>query len=156
MRPATIRQIRTRIAAAIAGVLPASFVIHMWLFISYFDSHPREPNPELGLMRPLNNHGSYVFISDAESTGLALLIYAFIMAFGFMILVVPKEFQLPPPGTPRWLTRVSARFKTDLEKPSIELTIIFLGSLACFTVLIWLGGRSIVEFFVANGFVLHL
>jgi len=107
-------------------------------------------------MRPLNNHGSYVFISDAESTGLALLIYAFIMALGFTILVAPKEFQLPPPGTPRWLTRVSARFKTDLEKPSIELTIIFLCSLACSTVLIWFGGPSIVELFMASGFVLHL
>jgi hypothetical protein len=102
------RQTRTRVAAAIIAIAPPSFVIQLWLFFSYFDSRPKEPHPELGFVRALNNHGSYVFISDAEMTGLALLMYVFITALGLALLIVPKEFQLPPPGTPRWVTKVSA------------------------------------------------
>jgi hypothetical protein len=150
------KQARTRAAAAIIGAAPASFVVQMWLFFSYFESRPKEPHPELDLVHALNNHGSYVFISDAEATGLALLMYVFIIAFGLTILIVPKEFKLPPPGTPRWVTKVNASFKTGLEKPSTELTLIFLGSMTFTAAAIWFSGPAIVHFFVTHGLVLHL
>jgi hypothetical protein len=125
----------------------------MWLFFAYFDSRPRVPKPELGLIHALNNHGSYVFISDTEATGLALLTYAFLVAFGLFIAIVPKQFQLPPAGTPRWITRTSARFTTDLEKPTQEYWIIFAASLAGWTLVFLLSGhRSFLFWFRAVSF----
>jgi hypothetical protein len=61
------------IAAASAALCPASFGTFLWLFFAYFSSHPAKPNAALGFVHALNHHGSYVYLSDAESTGLALL-----------------------------------------------------------------------------------
>jgi hypothetical protein len=49
---------------------------------SYSKSHPRSPHPELGLVQAVGVHRANYFVSDAESTGLALLKYAFFLTFG--------------------------------------------------------------------------
>src|SRR5262249_29701820 len=67
-------------------------------FLLNFATHPNEPHPELGLVHALGSHGSYVFISDTESTSLFLLRQAFIIAASLFLLVVPKEFKLQPPS----------------------------------------------------------
>jgi hypothetical protein len=51
------------------------------LFFAYFSSHPAKPNAALGFVHALNNHGSYVYLSDAESTGVALLMNVFMIGF---------------------------------------------------------------------------
>ena len=53
----------------------------MWMFQSYFSSHPRMPIPDQGFVHALNNHGAYVYLRDAEATGLALLWLAFLVSF---------------------------------------------------------------------------
>jgi hypothetical protein len=58
-----------------------------------------------------------------------------------------ERWPRPPPDTPRWITRVSASFKTGFDKPSNDVFFIFLGSIALSTALIWLAGPSIVILF---------
>ncbi len=148
-------QSRRRTAAAIFGIPFACFPIYLWLFYFYFGTRPKNPHPELGLVHSLNNHGTYVFISDTESTGLALLMYMCFAAIALFILVVPKEFILPAPGTPRWITKISGSFKTGLEHPSKELYFIMLGSVAISAAFIWAAGSPIVDYIVTHGVVLH-
>jgi hypothetical protein len=64
---------RIDIADAAVALFPSGWITYFWIFFSYFSSHPTKPNAELGLVRALANHGSYVYVSDAEATGLALL-----------------------------------------------------------------------------------
>jgi hypothetical protein len=49
----------------------------LWNALFFVDqllnSHPAAPNSALGLVNALNNHGSYVYLSDAEWVGLSLL-----------------------------------------------------------------------------------
>lgn len=149
------RELRNRVAAALGGLLPASFGTHLWLFFFYVAYRPKVPNPELGLVHPLNDHGSYVFISGAESTGLTLLTYIFFAAIVLSLVIVPKDFLLPPPGTPRWITWISGRAKTDLARPSRSLKLIFFASIAFWTALIWLVGAAAVGFVNSHGIVLN-
>jgi len=72
-------------------------------FFAYFSFHPAKPNAALGFVHALNNHGSYVYLSDAESTGLALLRNVFIISFCGMFAVLPKDPARAPPGTARWI-----------------------------------------------------
>ncbi len=95
MRLTMTKQFRWRVTAVTTGCQVTSFLTHLWLFFSYFASHPREPHPELGLVHSLNNHGSYAFISDAESTGLALLLSVFFIGFVLTLIFIPKEFRPP-------------------------------------------------------------
>jgi hypothetical protein len=127
----------------------------MWLFFTYFSSNPTKPNAELGFVHALNNHGSYVYTSDTQSTGLALLMMAFFAGFLAGVVIVPKDPVLPPPGTPRWITHVSGVAKTDLSNPTPRLKIIFLCSLALYLAIIWFAGPSIVRLLVSHGIVLH-
>jgi hypothetical protein len=78
------RKIRNCIGAAIVAIPMASGITFFWLFFSYFSSHPRAPQPDKGLIHALNNHGSRVFISDSESTGMSFLMIAF--AVGGVVL----------------------------------------------------------------------
>jgi hypothetical protein len=150
------REIRNRIATAILALCPASFVILLWLFFAYFSSHPRQPHPELGLVYALNNHGSYVFISAIESTGLALLVIVFIVSFFAAFVIVPKQAILAPTGAPQWITRISGQFKTDLSTPTRLLVAIFCCALICYLAIIYFSGPFIAEFMVSHGVIMHL
>lgn len=81
---------------------------------------------------------------------------AFMAGFLLTLAIVPKDFILPPPGTPRWITHVGATAKTDLGNPSRRLMTIFLFSLAFYLVVIILAARSIAGFVVSQGIVLDL
>lgn len=148
------RQIRNQLATATFALCFASFGTYLWLFFSYFSSRPRQPHPELGLVHVLNNHGSYVYISAAESTGLAMLMIAFFVGFCLTFAIVPKEAILPPPGTPRWLTYVSAQYNTDLAEPTRRLKAIFCCALISYLGIFYLAGSSIADFVVRHGVIL--
>jgi hypothetical protein len=150
-----IREIRNRIATAILALCPASFGTSLWLFFTYFSSRPRQPRPELGLVYALNNHGSYVYISATESTGLAMLGIAFIVAFFAAFAIVPKKAILAPPGTPQWVTRISGQFNTDLGTPTRLLVAIFCCAVICYLAIIYLAGPFIAEFMVSRGVILR-
>lgn len=85
------RSCRYDIAAATAALCPASFGTFLWLFFAYFSSHPTKPNRALGFVYALNNHGSYVYLSDTESTGLALLLNLFMAGIFCALVIVPKD-----------------------------------------------------------------
>jgi hypothetical protein len=148
------RSTRNDIASAAIALCPVSFSVRLYLFYSYLSSRPRSPNSELGFVRPLNNHGSYVYLTDVESTGLALLFIAFFAGFALALAIVPKDFVLPPSGTPKWITHLGATFRHDLSHPSRRLVNIFLFSAALYLTAIILIGNSIASFVVSQGFVL--
>lgn len=70
------RSVRDHTAAVFAGFTTSSFLAHLILFFIYFSSRPRVPNTALGQVHPLNNHGSFVYVSQSEATGLSLLMIA--------------------------------------------------------------------------------
>jgi hypothetical protein len=148
----TTRKVRNRIAAVTSAIPFAAFSTFMWLFFSYFSSHPKVPHPDLGLVHRLSNHGSYVYISDSEATGMSLLVLAFLIGAGLTIVIAPKEFMLPPAETPRWLTYVSASAKMDSW--SANTIILQLGFILIWLAVIWTGGPRIVDFVTSHGVVL--
>ena len=74
------------------------------------------------------------------------------IGLGLAIAVVPKEFMLPPVGTPRWLTYVSASAK--LDPWSSDTIFLWLGFLLIWLAVIWSGGPRIVDFLTSHGVVL--
>ncbi|MGH6933245.1 MAG: hypothetical protein ACREEE_12525 [Dongiaceae bacterium] len=149
------RSFRNDIASATAPLCIVSFGAFLWLFFAYFSTHPVQPDPERGYVHALSNHGSHVYLTDIESTGLALLMAAFAIGFLLTIAIAPKDHILPPPKTPRWIAYVSARYRTDLADPSPRMKAIFLCSLGCYVAVILLAGRSIASFVVSLGIVLE-
>ncbi|HXL98301.1 MAG TPA: hypothetical protein VN932_00105 [Rhizomicrobium sp.] len=150
----TKRSVRTDIAAALISVCGPSFGTYLWLFYAYFSSHPSRPDGGRGFVHPLDNHGAYVFISDAEATGLSLLMVLFVVGFIGALLVVPKEPVIPPPSTPRWITYVGGRYKTGLDEATPRLTAIFWISAGIYLSLIRFLGPAVVGFLVHRGIVL--
>jgi hypothetical protein len=104
------------------------------------------------LKRPI---GGYLYISDVEATGFMLLMFAFFLGFGATMAIVPKEFIPPAPGTPRWMTYVSASFKTDLARPDQRLKIVMACSAAVHLAVIIMAGPILARFLVSHGIVLH-
>jgi hypothetical protein len=131
--------------------LPGKFWNVPLVFFAYFSSHPAKPNAALGFVHALNNHGSYVYLCDAESTGLALLMNVFMIG---MFAILPKDPALAPPGTARWLAHFYVS-KTDLANPTPRLKAIFLCSLVFYLAVIYRAGPSIVRFVVSRGIVLQ-
>jgi hypothetical protein len=130
------RASRNEIASAASALCPASFGVYLWLFFSYFSSHPTKPNADAGFVYQLNNHGSYVYLSSTEATGLALLWVAFFAGFSSVLIA-------------------GGVVQTDLTNPTPKLKAIFLFSLVFCVAVIWLAGRSIADFFVSHGIIFH-
>jgi hypothetical protein len=148
------RSVRNDLASVAFAINAASFVTHFWLFFSYLSSRPSHPIPELGLLYGLNNHGSHVYLTATETTGLHLLFGLALWTFLAGFVIVPKDPVLPPPGTPNWLLYVGGTATTDLARPSARLKAIFL-----FSFILWLGmihfaGPSIVSSVVRQGIIL--
>lgn len=146
----TLTQLRRGLAAVLFGLFFAAFGVHMWLFDSYFASRPRTPQPDLGLVYALNNHGAHVYLTCAESRGVGLLFLASLAALTLAIAIVPKTFLLPPPSTPKWITKVSARFETGLEKPPAALKLVFTVSILFTLAVIAFAGDDIAKFTCAR------
>jgi hypothetical protein len=149
------RSFRYDVVSSTAALCLASFGTHLFLFLSYFSSHPAKPNTAAGFIHALNNHASYVYLSDTEWTGLGLLRMAFIVgAFG-TFAILPKDPTLAPPGTPRWVAHFYVA-KNDLVKPARRLKTILLCSVLFYLAVIYLAGPLIVRMFVSRGIVLEL
>jgi hypothetical protein len=148
------RSFRTTAALALLAVCPASFVTALWLFYSYFSFHPTRPNAAHGFVHALNNHGAYVYLSDTESTGLALLSNVFFVGLLGAFAIFPKDPTLAPPGTARWLTHFYVA-KKDLDNPPPRLKVIFLCFILFYLAVIFFAGPSIVHFVVSRGIVLE-
>jgi hypothetical protein len=145
---------RDEIATALLAVCMVSFAAHLWRFHSLFAARPHIANPAAGLTVPLNQHGAYVYISATEATGLSLLMLAFYIAFILALIIVPKKYVPPAPGTAPWRTFLSVRYRTALKNPTPRLWTIFSASLLLSAGAIYLGGQALAAFLVAHGIVL--
>src|SRR5579863_3370347 len=66
----------------------ASFLSSAWLFINYHsEGRPHQPQPEAGQVHRSNDHGSFVYLTDAEATGQSLLMGLFFL--GLATLAIP-------------------------------------------------------------------
>jgi hypothetical protein len=140
---------RYDVVSAIAGLCAASGGTGLFLFFSYFNSHPTKPNPALGLIRALNNHGSYVYLSQAEWIGLSLLRMAFFVGLVSIFVILPKDPTLAPPGTARWVTHFYVA-KGNLVNPAPRIKALFLASIVFYLALIYVAGPSIVHLLVSR------
>ncbi len=141
-------------STACFALCPASLGAYLWLFYHYFSTRPSNPQPELGLVYALNNHGAYVYISAVESTGLAFLMWAFLAGFAAAVGIVPKKYIVPPPSTPRWLTYLPSFEAESAKEPTRNDYILLVVSVAFFLAVIILAGPSMAEFAVAHGIIL--
>jgi hypothetical protein len=144
---------RNNIGVAFGAICAASFGSYLWRFHLYFSVRPTQPEPELGLVHRLNNHGSFVYVSDVESTGLALLMYAFLVGFAGALAIVPRTMVVPAPSTPRWVAYFPT-FKNDVAQVSRTGYLVFVVSILVCLACIIFAGRSITEFAVSHGLVL--
>jgi hypothetical protein len=55
---------------------------YLGLIVHYSNVLPRTPQPQLGRIYPINNHGTVVYLTEHEQSELTLLFFA---AFGFGI-----------------------------------------------------------------------
>jgi hypothetical protein len=127
---------RNDIASAFVALGVASFGAHLWLFLAYVSSHPRQPDAELGFIHALSYHG-YVYVTDAEATGLVLLWIAF-----FISLLLEGV--------------IARRGEPDVTGSTARMKIVFACSLLICTGAIYLAGRPMTNFAVSHGIVLHL
>ena len=135
------KEARTLITAASGALCLASLFLHLWLFDKYFNSLPHQPQPQFGRVRPLNNHGSYVYLTDAEATGLSFLTLAFFV--GFLIAIVMPKRYVPGKGTEQELGTVTNK----------QFTVVFLIAISLYLAIIAVAGPRIVGFATSHGLV---
>jgi hypothetical protein len=128
-------QTRNDLASSIGALGLVSFGINLWLFYAYYSSHPKQPDVGHGFTHPLNNHGSYVYLTDTEATGLYLLLLAFLISI--------------------LLAGLIRHGGSDPASTSPRMKIIFACSLVIYTLVICLAGPSIANFAVSHGIVLN-
>lgn len=146
------KSLRTEVALASFAICWASVGTYGWLFVSYYYSRPTTPDATLGFVHALNVHGSpvYVYISDTDLTGLALLRTTFILGLIGAFVLFPKDPTLAPPGTARWLTRFYVA-KAELVNPTSRQKANFLCSILVYVALVWLAGPAIVRLILSSG-----
>jgi hypothetical protein len=119
----------------------AGFASYLWLFFQYQSTRPNHPRPDLGFVHALNNHGSYVYINDVESTGLSLLMGMFFAGFMFSLIVVPKTY-------------TSKGIEHDLIHPTRQQYKVLWIAIICYFSVIIFAGQHIASFIVSRGLVL--
>ena len=134
-----LRSHRRDLAAISAAFAVASFGYHIYLWSHFMESQPREPNASLGLIYPMNNHGWYYYLSAAQATQLAILIYASI-AFSLLAFAV----NLPVPTKQPW-----ERYATVSQLPWKY----FVGSLIVSVGTLWLASPYLASFLVSKGII---
>jgi hypothetical protein len=85
------KALRLDIASIFAGIGCSSFIYHLYLWNHFLQSQPREPNPALGFLYSMNNHGWYYYLSAIQKNEMTML---FCMAFAFFLLtaaVYPRD-----------------------------------------------------------------
>jgi len=151
--PARTSEIRRYVACGLIGFFMATFGTNFWLTNSYIGSRPRTPDIVLHLVYPMNDHGTYYYLSATESASLKLAFWGGMIAILLVVIVVPKDFIIPPPQTPRWITHVSASFRTGLEEFSLGYFAIMISALLASVAAIYLFGQEVAQFAAAHGIV---
>jgi len=150
------KSVRYDVVSSIFALAAACFGTQCFLWISYFNSHPAAPNSALGLVNALNNHGSYVYLSDTEWVGLSLLRTVFFACVVSTYAVLPKDPTLAPPDTPRWVAHSFYVAKTKWVDPPPRLKAIFLCSIVFYLAVIYLAGPLLVRLLVSHRIILEM
>ena len=127
---------REYIAAACVGICGATFLSFMWLFGDYQSNRPRQPQPQVGWVYPLSNHGAIVYITDVEATGLYFLFFAFFLPFG--------------------LAGACITTGKGLDNPTRRQYLVALAAGACYVIVIVDWGHQIASFAVSHDLMLSL
>jgi hypothetical protein len=114
----------------------ASFLCHMWLFGDYQSNRPPQPQPEIGRIYPLSNHGTIVYITDVEATELYFLFFALFPLLGSAGFCITSGKGLENPTRKQWLVALAAA--------------------ACYLIIAIDWGRQIAAFAVSRGTILSL
>jgi hypothetical protein len=146
-----MKEARRYAACVLIGLFIATFGTNLWLTNLYIGTRPMVPDVTLGLVYPLNNHGSYHYLSATESASVTLAFWCGWLAIMLVLIIVPKDFIIPPPQTPRWITHVSASFKTGLEEFSLAYFAIVVSALVIWIFIIFLFGHVIAQFAASHG-----
>jgi hypothetical protein len=144
------KSVRYDVVSSIFALGAACFGTYLILYFGYFNSHPTAPNSALGLVNALNNHGSYVYLSDTEWVGLSLLKMVFFACVVSIYALLPKDPTLAPPDTPRWIARSFYVAKADTVTPPLRLKTIFLCSIVFYVAVIYVAGSLIAHLFVSH------
>jgi hypothetical protein len=102
-------RIRCSIAATCMALCQASCFSQLWLFFSYhYSALPKTPEPELGRIYQSSNHGSLVYLTGSEATGLSLLWVAFAVGFVLVGVMVTRGWIPKDPGRQQYLVMAVA------------------------------------------------
>ncbi len=112
-----------------------SFLAFLWVFFDYHGSRPDQPHPESGRVYRSNNHGSLVYLTAEEATGLGLLIIAFMLAV--IVSAVARR-----------------KYKLELGRLSPRDYLTLVGAAACYLAFIKLCGPAIATFAVSHGLII--
>lgn len=127
---------REYIAAACVGIGMTTFLSFMWLFFDYQANRPRQPQPQVGRVYPLSNHGAIVYKTDVEATGLYFLFFAFFLPFGLAGFCITTG--------------------KGLANPSRKQYLVGLAAGVCYLIIVIDWGHQIAAFAVSHGLILSL
>ncbi|MGZ3692114.1 MAG: hypothetical protein ACXVAX_11470 [Pseudobdellovibrio sp.] len=145
------RNLRNYLSTFLFAYCAISLVLSFYLFDLYFKTHPKSPAVNSDYIVPLNSHGAVVFVSAAESAGLALLHWSYMIIFLLLFCVIPKEV-VSAPANAGWRKYLSVRYRTDLQQPSKKYVISFFSSCALVSAIFYFFGNDLVKFALSLGY----
>ena len=107
---------RRVLTALLIGMFLASLGAVFWQTAHLIAIRPTTPQPALGFVVPFNYGGNFYYLTRAEHARFMLSFWSGRCLFLLVIIAAPKDFVPPPPGTPRWITYISAQASTGLEE----------------------------------------
>jgi hypothetical protein len=131
-----LTRIRRYLSLVCFAVAVASFASSIWMISQYQSSRPNQSHPEIGRVYRQNEHGSYVYLTAEEATGLSLLWATFLLGILLGGVMVPKQ---------------------DLSGFAPVSRQEYVGiwmAMICYLVLIIFAGPLIARFAVSHGIVL--
>lgn len=141
---------RWDITAVAMGVAFASFGYFLFLWFRFMDTQPRRPEPTLGLIYSMNNHGSYYYLSATKVTQLSmpLIIFA-IFALGFVGTFLLKKIPRTPVKAP-W-----EKYAVCPPGMPISMPKSFYVSFVIFFTAWWLVCPHVASMLVSKGIILN-
>jgi hypothetical protein len=148
-------QIRRYIACVLLGFVVANFITTTWLTYKYIGTRPTHPDPSLGWIYPFKNHGAYYYLSETELSSVTLTFWTEWYSTLLIIIIIPKQFRVSPADTRRWVTHLSASFRTGLEEFKFGYFATMLAGLLSTIGVFILFGSELAQFAIGHGFVVH-
>ncbi len=140
---------RSVVAGLLAGYGFASFICFMVLDQLWVGAAPGQPNSALGLVYLHNEHGSYTYFSQFQTTACALMFATSIPLAILGGLLAPKKNVT---GAVRWY---AARFNWDSDDPRSLMKWSALATAVATPWFVFLVGPYIIRGLNAGGIVLE-